>query len=439
MRQRWMKQFLLSAAVSLLIASPLVALEFDGVEFGGTAESETTASDAPDQDDLEHSDKLFLYLRGGDPERLDLLIRGSYEFNLDQAYQFDLAALRAAGTVPLGEPVSGALSYRAGRFSLSDAPQILLSQRVDGAAASLELPNAQFRIAGGYTGLLFPDPAGLYTTATDLREYEEDDDFFAPGKVIGLASAGFPEVLGRQSLRLVGVAQLDTRGGLDDGEESLSTYYPALVLDGPISRSVFYTVGVAGGFGKLQRKSAGTTDSSTLLSGMGTLTIQYLPWSLNWLNAQIGVVGATGDENVDSYLRRDSGESLNQFVPLRSFGVGEVLSPDLSNLVVPRLELEVKPFANAGTEVLRNIGISLGGYGYFRPTAGATSVSPGTPDSDTTYIGSETDLRVSFRPTSDVGLSVYGGLFLPNTASEAPLGSDADTAWEAGAELSVSF
>lgn len=439
MRRRRPKQLLLSAALLLLITAPLFSLEFDGVEFGGSVRSETTTSDTPDQDDLEHSDKLFLYLRGGDPERLDLLIRGSYEFNLDEAYQFDLSVLRAAGTVPLGEPVYGALSYRAGRFSLSDAPRILISQRIDGAAASLELPNVQFRIAGGYTGLLFPDPAGLYVTATDLGEYEEDDDLLAPGKVIGLASTAFPELIGNHSLRLLGVAQLDTRDRLDDGEEKLSTYYPAVVLDGPVSRSLFYTAGVAGGFGTLERETGDSTESSTLASGMGTLSVQYLPWSLNWFNAELGVVGATGDESVESYLERDSGETLTQFVPLRSFGVGEVLAPDLANLVVPRLQLEVKPFVNAGSGVARNVGVSVAGYGYFRPTAGATSVSPGTPDSDTAYIGSETDLRVSFRPTSDVGLSLYGGLFFPNSASEAPLGSDAESAWEAGAQLSVSF
>lgn len=430
---------LASALLAALVAVPLWSVEFEGAEFGGTLESDTAVSDAPAQDDVEHSDKLFLFLRGGDPERLDVLIRGSYEFNLDEAYQFNLTALRAAGTIPLGEPVYGALSYRAGRFSLSDASQILLSQRIDGVAGTLDLTNVEFRLGAGYTGLLFPDPAGLYITAADLQEYEEDDDLFAPGKAIGLAAVGFPEVVGRQTVRVLGVAQFDTRSDLEAGEDSLSTYYPAIVVEGPITRSLFYTLGAAGGFGTLERKSGSATESTTLLSAMGTLSLQYLPWKLDWFNAELGVVGATGDDDVSSYVARDSGDKLNQFVPLRSFGVGEVLSPDLSNLIAPRLLLEAKPFANSSSRMARNLGLSLAGYGYFRPSSGATSVSPATPGSDTAFIGSEADLKVSFRPTSDVGLSVYGGLFMPNTASESPLGSDADRAWEAGAELSVSF
>lgn len=427
-------------ALLLIVTTPaLFGLEFDGVEFGGTLTSETSLSDnAPEEDDLEHSDKLFLFLRGGDPEQLDLLIRGSYEFNLDDAYQFDLTTLRAAGTLPLGTPVTGALSYRAGRFLLEDRTGLLLSQRVDGASLQIDVQDLRLRFAGGHTGLLFPDPAGLYLTAADVAEYNEDDELFAPNKLIGLVTFGLPNIVANQSVTFLTAAQVDQRYELEAGEDRLSTFYPSVVIDGPISRDVFYTLGLVGGVGQVERSIAGAAETS-IKSGMVAIALQYLPAEIGGFNLEAGLVAASGDNDVVSYLGRSSDAKINQFVPLRSFGVGEVLSPDLSNIIVPRVVAQIRPFANHPEPLARNLGFTLSGYGYFRPTSGATSITPGTSGADNSYLGSEGNLEVAFRPTSDIGLSLYGGAFVPYTNSDSAFGSDADVAWEAGGELSISF
>lgn len=420
LRLRFAIAVLLSVHLPLLAPTGATALEIEASEFGGTIKSETVVSDAPGEDDLQHSDRLFLFFRGGDPEQMDLLVRGSYEINLDEAYQFDLATLRAAGTLPVGTPGTGALSYRLGRFLLEDESGLLLSQRVDGASFQIDTEHLRLRFAGGYTGLLFPDPAGLYLTATDVEEYNEEDKPFAPAKLIGLVAFGLPNFVGEQRVTFFTAAQVDQRYGLGTGEDRLSTFYPSVVLDGPLSRELFYTVGLVGGVGQVERSIAGAARTS-IESALVTAELHYLPLRIEGLNLEGGVVAASGDKDVASYLGRSGDTNVNQFVPLRTFGVGEVLSPDLSNIVVPRLSARIRPFAGHPSEVARNLGFTLSGYGYFRPTSGATSVTPATPDADASYLGSEVNLEAAFRPTSDLGLSLYGEHSCPIQAPTPPL------------------
>lgn len=419
------------ALLLALMAGPLFAFEF-----GGTVESDTSLGDGGSRDWLEHSDRLILYARGGDPELADLLIRGSYEYTLDELYQFDLTTLRVAGTIPLRAAVNGALGYSAGRFVLADENRFLLSQRVDGLSAQLDTAGLQLRLGAGYTGLVFADTAGLYLTATDIAKYD-DDDIFGPQKILAVAEVAFPEIIGRQSLRLSGVGQYDLRSKLKNNEVRLHSYYPALFVDGPIAWDLFYTLGAAGGFGQREANVEGNKEKTTLLGGAGTASLSYLPQRIAWLSVEAGVNGATGDKNADFYFDRTRGDELTMYLPLRSPGTGDILSPDLSNLIIPRLELRLRPFSGTRIDTLRNLGLTLSGYGYFRPTNGATSVSTGNGSSP--YVGWEANGRLSFRPFSDVSAALYGGVFVPNASDDAALGSDADTRWETGIDLSISF
>jgi len=76
---------------------------------------------------------------------------------------------------------------------------------------------------------------------------------------------------------------------------------------------------------------------------------------------------------------------------------------------------------------------------FFRYADGPVSVSLPNPASENNYIGSEVDLGIAFRPFSDLGVSLAGGIFLPNAAAGGPFDAQGATGVVTKWELSASF
>jgi len=82
----------------------------------------------------------------------------------------------------------------------------------------------------------------------------------------------------------------------------------------------------------------------------------------------------------------------------------------------------MKPFGFSDKKSLESIQVELLGVSFFRSTGGIISNETLKPGSSEKYLGTEVDLKVRYRPFSDLGVSITGGLFFPNDdGDDAPL------------------
>jgi hypothetical protein len=146
------------------------------------------------------------------------------------------------------------------------------------------------------------------------------------------------------------------------------------------------------------------------------------------LSSVIGVRGlyASGDPNAGTVVEGQS-QGFSVFTPISRPTLDNVFSPQLSNVVVAEASYSLKPMGKlqAGAQA----------DAYFRPTTGAISEPGLAPGSSSAYLGSEMDLAVNFTPLSDLGSSLWGGVFVPGTA----FASGAGVQFKTGLNVMVNF
>ncbi|MCK5735704.1 MAG: hypothetical protein KAH21_04460, partial [Spirochaetaceae bacterium] len=102
-----------------------------------------------------------------------------------------------------------------------------------------------------------------------------------------------------------------------------------------------------------------------------------------------------------------SGSSLNQYTAFTTRTVGYVFGSRVGNLGYGRLGASIRP--------VEMLSLKLDNYLYFRSVEGPVNEMPITAASGSDlYLGDEIVLTVDFRPLSDLGLQLNGGIFLAN-------------------------
>jgi hypothetical protein len=94
---------------------------------------------------------------------------------------------------------------------------------------------------------------------------------------------------------------------------------------------------------------------------------------------------------------------------------GAIFSPRPANLFVGEASYSLKPLSGTGTKVLQNFQTMVKALIFLRPTTGAISEAGVETDSKESYLGTEIDGVINFRPFSDLGTSLTLGYFFPNT------------------------
>jgi hypothetical protein len=95
--------------------------------------------------------------------------------------------------------------------------------------------------------------------------------------------------------------------------------------------------------------------------------------------------------------------------------------------------------AETGIRTVDKFQTSIDGLVFFRNTAGSISTGNTNPDSSDGYLGSEVDLTLSFRPFSDLGISLASGLFFPNDDGKKSALLESEESVEIAVRLDVSF
>lgn len=365
------------------------------------------------------------------PFNTSLLYANADLLNLHGSYQLN-GALRQ-------------LQFTVGRLMLSDFTTRVLSHEADGMLLDFEFSGISLNVAAGYTGLVTKGGSTIELSKSDLNDYTNTGVNFASPRLVELVQATLLTLSG-QRLVVSAIAQQDLRGtslDLADGSaESLvsdgsttdepaeggrvNTQYVGVGMSGDIVGNFYYDVFSYLEAGQMLSYQSGSYQNIfffALLAGGGVRI--FLPGALS---SVIGarVLYASGDPNASTVVEGQS-QGFSVFTPISRPTLDNVFSPQLSNIIVAEASYSLKP--------LSKLQAGLQADAYFRPTSGAISESGLSPGSASPYLGSEMDLSINYSPISDVGSSLWGGIFVPGTA----FASGAGVQFKTGLNVMVNF
>ena len=126
--------------------------------------------------------------------------------------------------------------------------------------------------------------------------------------------------------------------------------------------------------------------------------------------------GGNVEINADGLVEGNREGNYDGFVPITG-NIGTLsFAPKLSNIMSVSASYSLKPFSFLSGSILARLQSSISVSLLFKPSAGPTSeggLDPTLTD-DFSYLGSEFDATLNFRPMSDLGLGLRVGMFLPN-------------------------
>jgi hypothetical protein len=341
---------------------------------------------------------------------LDLTAQGSYRYTAERPYIFDLDLLRFTGlfSAALGEGT--AVELKAGRFNFSDATKLILDQTMDGLQISLLFSGFQVRFAGAYSGFVLNPSSNVRISADDWLEVNDNSVFFGPKRLVAQA------MVGSDSFALQALAQFDMRG--DSGTEIVNTQYLGIVGTPRLSPNFYMDYNFTASYGQ----STIGNKTTNLISALGGFGFRFYAENLAASQAHARVTYATGFTPIVLLLNNFS---LEDFRPITQPTIGLAFSPRLANLLYVDVGYSFRPFFKNPSSSLSNIEPLVGALVFFRdPVPLLVSGTPAdilvndlNPSSNALYLGTEIDAGVMARIFSDLGLSVKGGVFVPNSSA----------------------
>jgi hypothetical protein len=389
---------------------------------------------------------------------LNVQVDGAYNsapvlpYNTELLYA-NVDLLNLHGNYSLQNGVLRQIQFTIGRLLLSDFTTRVLSHEADGLSLDFEFSGFSLIAAGGYTGLVTKGASTIELSKSDLNDYANTGVYFASPRLIELVQATLLALPG-QRLAVSAILQQDLRGtplDLADGSaESLvsegsttevpseggrvETQYFGLGMSGNIVGNLYYDVFSYLETGQILSYQGGSYQSIffyAALAGGGVRV--FLPGALSSVLAA-RVLYASGDPNAASVAEGQS-QGYSVFTPMSRPTLDNVFSPQLSNVVVLEASYSLKPLSQLGSGLPSKLQTGLQADGYFRPTTGPISEPGLAPGSSSPYLGSEMDLTINFSPLSDLGSSLWGGIFLPGTA----FGSGSGVQFKTGLNVMINF
>ena len=366
------------AAVFLLCTVPVAALDW-----GVVVDSRTTANLVKDQDtEIDLREKVSLWAEefwnDESGTQYTFSVNGYFLYEKtdpDETIAFDADLLR------LKVKKSGLFDDRAvldasiGRFRFAEPTGIVLSHTADGARAALDYGGIVVRTGVGYTGLQIKPEASVSMTAADAADDADDDVYFAPQRIFEQVEVALPNLVERQRFTLAGLLQQDLR----DGDDTLDSVHLIGMADGELSKGLYYT-------------ASGTyaIDLSNDLSGLSASgSVYYFSEELLYSRISAGVLYADED-----------------FFTVSTPTLGLVFTPGIADLTRVAFDYSLRPWGDRFDPVVKNLQFSVGTK-LFMPAG--------------EYTGSEVTGGVNFKPTSDFGASLKGGVYLPDEGDTAGL------------------
>ncbi len=405
------RSIVLMAAGLALIAGSAFALEWDfGATLDGLALPKSGVVDTTYQSEFRSAvwGELFQPTEKGGS--LDLIVQGSYRYTDDRPYIFDVDLLRFTGLFPTAFGEGTAVELKVGRFNFSDATGLILNETMDGAQVSFLFSGYRILLAGAYSGFLLNPSSNVRISADDWLEAGNNSEFFGPKRIIAQA------MVGSEGFTLQALAQFDLRG--EDNGEIINTQYLGIAGTPPLSAHFYLDYHLTASYGQ----STVADKTTNLISLLGGLGVRFYAEELYASRAHARVTYATGFTPIVLLLEDFS---LDDFRPISQPTLGLAFSPRLANLLYLDVGYSLRPFAGNPSAALSNIEPLARVLVFFRDpvpfwASGAPAdilVNDIDPNSNALYLGTEIEAGVLARLFSDLGLSVIGGVFVPNSAA----------------------
>jgi hypothetical protein len=458
-----MSKTLKKAAIAVLLAASCVPLFSLSIDFGGGILNTTGFGNIPAGSPvaLLQRDIASLWLQAALADGLTVNAQLGAMFAMDDNssrpmfYYIDADLLNLEGIVKAEAGGSFLFRYSVGRIILSDFTGFILNHKADGLALGIEIPFLSADISAGYTGLVSKGASSIAVSRTDVNDVMDPAVYFAPPRLVETVRIGFPDLLG-QKLTVSGVFQQDMRdtfldlatAGTTDlissGDDvsdptrggAVHSEYFGLGMDGTIVSTLTYSLY---GYMGLLHDLVWNEDDSIYGDALGYSVLAgvrmgYYIESALYSRMGLRFVFASGDADATSVYESNT-QDFTLFTPISRSSLGYVFSPQLSNIVRIEASYSLKPLSSLPGDLGRNLDARLKANVFLRPTPGAVSESGIEADNDELYLGTETDLSVNFRPFSDLGITLWGGLFIPGSA----FGTDPALQYRAGLDVSLNF
>lgn len=400
----------------ILLLTTVFAFSLD---FGGNLE-DSTYYHYSGNSSWYHADTLSLWLTTALWADTNLFVQGSYTYTTDNPYAFNIDYFK------IENKGFTFFNYAFGRFYTSDFSGYIYSGKLDGVSATLNYPWGVISVRSGYTGLQF-NTAALQMTIADQNDKSGVFDLEAHRVVNGMEVV-LPDLFLNQSVKAGIWIQFDMRPDSQVTAEGASTpssiggkldsQYFGGSVGGALLSNLYYDTFAWFGTGRTLSYIDGTYTYKPIYSFLGSAGVRYYLPGMLASKADLRFLVSSGDSDyTSSFLEGNTKENGTTFTPITDKTTALVFNPVTGNLLFTRLGYSLKPFVKMKSEMMQNIQVELKNVTFFRSTTGQISESGIDPASTSLYLGTEFDGAVNFRPYSDLGLSLSGGVFIPNNGT----------------------
>lgn len=443
------KRLAVCATVLLWISGPVSAFDWGGsiFSYGSTTQDIETEWFA--------EGRTALWLDAPIGQRYALFSQAGFRALTDPEYVLDLDLLYLNGVSPIGD--YAAVGVDLGRIVLQEFSGLAFEHRGDGALLSLFTRRAVMRIGGVYSGFLLKANNDVQMSILDIVEDRDDDEYFAPRRIVGLAELQFIEPLPRTDVTVAFVVQQDLRDGNDlirEGETErddtrgglVDTRYLLFGVDGALGSRWFYQL--AGGlqFGRTLSYVTDPSDQSSyqyrdILAYIASA--QMIHYSDGPRAARLGLrlLYSSGDRDYESLLEGNRSGDATQYRAVAAAPVGMVASAAPGNLMAAGVDYSLRPFGVGAHSRLAKLQSGVSALTLFRAEdAGPVDIAGVDRDGNGRYLGTEMGVSLVYRPFYDLAFGLAGAVLLPNQASGGPIEPDwRDPRYKVQLEASLSF
>ncbi len=408
-------------SVLCFFASSFIGHAFDF----GSAVSNTTGYSIVDEASLIQSNKATLWAKTPGGKQFSFFLQGSYTFDIDRYYLFDIDMLQFEGSFVFLEKTPFKMGFKAGRLPFDEFSKKILYHRLDGIKLSFDLPFVTIAATGGFSGFFQQPTSTIIMSMADYTASLLEDVIFGTPRLIETISATFIEPFLRQDVHITCIFQQDLRDKEDliqpevrdyndDMGGKLHTFYFGVGLSGPLFYGFFWEGYGYFGTGSTLSFIEGLYSYAPIISGLFGIELTWFNRNLLYSRAKAGFTYSSGDADYSRFYEGNTGGIASTFIPISRPGVGLAFSPQLGNIFYPELSYSVKPFSMFDHQLWQNIQLEARGVGCFRSTTGAISESGVDPSSTSLYLGTNIDLSFKMRITSEIGISYSQGFFIPH-------------------------
>jgi len=297
----------------------------------------------------------------------------------DYTYYVNLDLFRFALTPYATQ--SAKINLDLGRIPFSDVTGYILNQSLDGVDFRGSWGFGNLSVSAAYTGLLNVRKTGAMMSGDDYADSITDDVYaFGAKRGVGKFTIHLPESLGPVDIIMEGLGQYDLRDQVDgDSEELVHTGYGTLMLTGPITGTVFFTVSGTFQTGVLEAEEDYSENAM-----LARARIDAFPMPLHHLYGEVLYTTAEGD-------------FFTTFLPITVQTPGTLYGSGYSNIIKGSLGWGFNP---------RNfLNFDLSGSVFMYPDE--------MEGSDGLYSATELNAGLTYKATSDLNLRLNGALLFP--------------------------